>query len=490
MENYFVPLLFLGSVLLMLSIFASKSSQRFGVPTLIVFLAVGMLAGYDGPGGIYFDDPQLAQLLGIVALNYILFSGGLETKWESIRPIFYQGLSLSTIGVLITAGLTGVFAHYLLDFSIAEGLLLGAIVSSTDAAAVFSILRSRGVGLKHNLRPTLEFESGSNDPMAYFLTTSFLLLVQQPETSFISLVGSFFLQMSIGGLMGYLMGKLMVKIINYINLEVEGLYPVLMVAFVFFTYSGTELLYGNGFLSVYVSAIVLGNASFIHKKSSIRFFDAIAWLMQIVMFLILGLLVFPSQLIPTMTTGLAIALFLIFIARPLAVFISLSLSRQNFKDKLFVSWVGLRGAVPIIFATYPLLAGVEKAQVIFNLVFFISILSVTLQGTSLPTVARWLNLSVKEAIRRKYPMDLEWSNEDKTVLEQLTVTVNSRAHHTSIVDLNFPKNGLIVMIKRGTKYLTPNGSSVLQAGDILTIMANSEEDIESFRQILCHAPEA
>jgi len=487
MENFVAPLLFLGSVLLILSIFASKSTQRFGVPTLIVFLAIGMLAGYDGPGGIYFNDPQLAQILGIVALNYILFSGGLETKWESVRPIFYQGLSLSTLGVLITAGLTGFFAYYLLDFTLAEGLLLGAIVSSTDAAAVFSILRSRGVGLKHNLRPTLEFESGSNDPMAYFLTTSLLVLVQQPETSLTSLVGSFFLQMSIGGLLGYMMGKAMVKIINLINLEVEGLYPVLMVAFVFFTYSGTELLYGNGFLAVYISAIVMGNASFIHKKSAIRFFDALAWLMQIVMFLILGLLVFPSQIIPTMMTGLAIALFLIFVARPIAVFSALAFSRQNFKDKLFVSWVGLRGAVPIVFATYPLLAGVERAQVIFNLVFFISILSVTLQGTSLPTVARWLNLSVKEAIRRKYPMDLEWSNEDKTVLEQLTVTANSKGHHKSIVDLHFPKTGLIVMIKRGTKYITPNGSTMLQAGDILTIMANSEDDIESFRHILCHS---
>ena len=489
MENYFIPLFFLGSVLLILSIFATKSTQRFGVPTLLVFLTVGMLAGSDGPGGIYFDDPQLAQILGIIALNYILFSGGLETKWESIRPIFYQGLSLSTIGVVITATLTGFFAHYLLDFTIAEGLLLGAIVSSTDAAAVFTILRSRGVGLKHNLRPTLEFESGSNDPMAYFLTTSLLLLVQQPETSFLSLVGSFFLQMSLGGLLGYLLGKLMVKIINIINLEVEGLYPVLLMAFVFFTYSGTELLHGNGFLAVYVSAIVLGNASFIHKKSSIRFFDAIAWLMQIVMFLILGLLVFPSQLLPTMVSGLAIALFLILVARPFAVFIALAFSRQNFKDKVFVSWVGLRGAVPIIFATYPLLAGIEKAQIIFNLVFFISILSVTLQGTTLPKVARWLKLSVKEAIRRKYPMDLEWSNEDKTVLEQLTVTANSRAHHTSIVDLHFPKTGLIVMIKRGTKYITPNGSTILQAGDILTIMANSQEDIEAFRQIVCHSLE-
>ncbi len=245
MTSGLVILLFIGSLLLFLSIFASKSMQRFGVPALIVFLGIGMLAGADGPGGIYFDDPRIAQILGIIALNFILFSGGLDTKWESVKPVFYQGLSLSTLGVVLTAALTGWFSHIILGLTLIEGMLLGAIVSSTDAAAVFTVLRGRGVGLKGNLRPALELEGGSNDPMAYFLTASLTVLALQPESSIWGLMPSFFLQMSIGGAMGYGLGKLMIRLINKINLEVDGLYPVLLGAFVFFTYSATVLQAGD-----------------------------------------------------------------------------------------------------------------------------------------------------------------------------------------------------------------------------------------------------
>lgn len=479
MTSGLAVLLFIGSLLLFLSIFASKSTQRFGVPALIVFLGIGMLAGTDGPGGIYFNDPAIAQVLGIIALNFILFSGGLDTKWQSVRPILYQGLSLSTLGVLLTAFLTGWFAHVILGLTLIEGFLLGSIVSSTDAAAVFSILRGRGVGLKGNLRPTLELESGSNDPMAYFLTTSFTALVLQPESSIFVLIPTFFMQMSIGGAMGYLLGRLMIRLINKVNLEVDGLYPVLLIAFIFFTYSATELLYGNGFLAVYIAAVVLGNASFIHKKSLLKFFDASAWLMQILMFLTLGLFVFPSEMVEYIIPGLAISVFMILVARPITVFISLAFSKIRVKDKVFISWVGLRGAVPIIFATYPLIAGVEKAGLIFNIVFFISVLSVTVQGTTIPVVAKWLNRAVPESMRRKYPLDIELADDVKSELAEIEVIEGSFAANRPIVEIDFPKTGLIVMIKRNGKYLMPNGATVLQAGDFLTVMANNEDTLEA-----------
>jgi cell volume regulation protein A len=417
--------------------------------------------------------------LGIIALNFILFSGGLDTKWQSVKPVLYQGLSLSTIGVLLTAMLTGFFAHWMLGLSLIEGLLLGAIVSSTDAAAVFSILRGKGVGLKGNLRPALELESGSNDPMAYFLTASLTAMALQPESNILSLIPSFFLQMSIGGAMGYMLGKLMIRLINKINLEVEGLYPVLLVAFVLFTYSATELLFGNGFLSVYIAAVILGNASFIHKKSLLRFFDASAWLMQIIMFLTLGLLVFPSEMVESLLPGLAISVFIILVARPLAVFVSLAFSKLNVKDKVFISWVGLRGAVPIIFATYPLLAGLEQANLIFNIVFFISVLSVALQGTTLSLVAKWLHRAVPESMKRKFPLDIELGDEVRSELAEIEVASNSFASKRPIVEIDFPKTGLIVMIKRQGKYLMPNGSTILLPGDLLTVMANNDDTLEA-----------
>ena len=257
-------ILLLGSVLLFISIISSKTSFRIGIPTLLLFLIIGMLAGSDGPGGIIFDDPQTAQLLGVIALTFILFSGGLDTKWDSIKPIVRNGLALSTLGVLITAGLVGIFSAYVLNFTLYEGLLLGAIVSSTDAAAVFSILRSRNFGLKGRIRPLLEFESGSNDPMAYFLTISMIYLIQQPEAPFWTLIPRFFVDMALGVTAGYVFGKLMVWILNRIQLNIDGLYPVLVLSLVFFTFSFTERIGGNGFMAVYIAGILLGNSNFIH----------------------------------------------------------------------------------------------------------------------------------------------------------------------------------------------------------------------------------
>ena len=471
-------ILLLGSILLFVSILASKTSFRFGIPTLILFLIVGMLAGSDGPGGIYFNDPKIAQFMGAVALVFILFSGGLDTKWESIKPIFKNGISLSTLGVLITAVATGLFSSWLLNISTIEGLLLGAIVSSTDAAAVFSILRSKRIGLKGNLRPLLEFESGSNDPMAYFLTISFIYLLTDAEASTISLVPKFFIGMGLGAICGYAFGKLMVWIVNHIKLDVDGLYPVLILSLVFFTFSFTDAINGNGFLAVYISAIILGNANFIHKKSLMKFYDGQAWLMQIIMFLTLGLLVFPSQIPEVIPEGLLISMFLMLIARPLSVFIALARSKDlNARKKLFVSWVGLRGAVPIVFATYPMLAGVGKANVIFDLVFFISVLSVLLQGTTLGVVAKWLHVSVPEKLRRKFPLDIELSDDFKSELIELDITENSPVVNKAVVELKLPKTALIVMIYRNGKYMTASGDTILEVGDHLLMMADTKETV-------------
>jgi len=471
-------ILLLGSVLLFISIIASKTSFKLGVPTLILFLVVGMLAGSDGPGGIYFNDPRLAQFLGVVALTFILFSGGLDTKWESVKPVFWQGLSLSTLGVLVTAALVGVFTSYLLGITLAEGLLLGAIVSSTDAAAVFSILRTRSVGLKGNLRPTLEFESGSNDPMAYFLTISLTFVVLNPDTSVLVLIPKFFKGMILGAACGFAMGKIMIWLVNKIRLDVAGLYPVLVLSLVFFTFSFTDFIGGNGFLAIYISGIILGSSNFIHKKSLMKFYDGQAWLMQIVMFLSLGLLVYPSKIVPILGSGILISAFLIFAARPIAVFLSLSFAKGlNFRKKLFISWVGLRGAAPIVFATYPMLAGVHYADTIFNLVFFISVSSVVLQGSMLPIVARWLHVSVPGSIKRNFPLDIELKEDIKSELVELDIPHNSPIAGKAVVQIGMPKGALIVLIHRNQKYISANGDTVIEANDHLLVMADNKSVI-------------
>lgn len=444
-----------------------------------------MLAGSDGLGGIYFNDPHIAQFLGVVALTFILFSGGLETKWESIRPVLRDGISLATIGVLITAISVGFFTSWLLDIPIEVGLLLGAIVSSTDAAAVFSILRSRSIGLKGVLRPLLEFESSSNDPMAYFLTISFITLVTREDATLISFLPSFVKGMAIGAGCGYVLGKSMGWVVNKIKLDIDGLYPVLVLAMMFFTFSFTDAIGGNGFLAVYISGIILGNTNFIHKRSLIKFYDGQAWLMQIVMFLTLGLLVYPSRIVPIIPQGVIISLFLIFIARPVAVFVSLTFAKDlHYRKKLFLSWVGLRGAVPIVFATYPLLAGVSYADVIFNLVFFISVTSVLLQGTTLSIVANWLHVSVPEKMKRKFPLDIELKEDMKSELMEFDIPNDSPVVGKAIVQLNLPKKALIVMINRKGKYITPGGDTVLNEGDHLLLMAATKEVAEEVTTVL------
>lgn len=477
-------ILLVGSLLLLVSIIAGKTSYKFGVPTLLLFLAIGMLAGSDGIGGIHFNDPKIAQFIGIVSLNFILFSGGLDTNWTAVKPILREGLVLSTVGVLLTAVSLGAFVWVVTDFTIYESMLLGSIVSSTDAAAVFSILRSKSLALKTNLRPTLELESGSNDPMAYVLTISFLTLVVNQDQSLVSIIPIFFQQMVLGGIAGFAFGKLSKIIINRIKLDFEGLYPVLVIALMFITFSATDFVGGNGFLAIYICAVYLGNQDLIHKKTILRMFDGLAWLMQIVLFLTLGLLVFPSQIIPYLGIGMLISLFLIIVARPVSVFLSLMFFKMKLRRRFYISWVGLRGAVPIVFATYPLLAGVEKANMIFNIVFFISVTSVLIQGTTLSIVAKWLHVALPEKVKKITEMDKFILELPKSSLREFEILPDFHAVNKRIVDLNFPKSAFIVMIKRNGAYIRPSGSTELEANDILMVLADSMGDFDKVESCL------
>ncbi|MEO5891163.1 MAG: potassium/proton antiporter [Ferruginibacter sp.] len=481
-------ILLIGSMLLLISIIAGKTTSKLGVPTLIFFLIVGILAGSEGIGGIHFENTELAQLIGVVALNFILFSGGLDTNWKVIKPVLWRGVMLSTVGVFLTAFCVGMFVHFVFGFSLAEGMLLGAIVSATDAAAVFSILRNKGIGLKGYLRPVLELESGSNDPMAYFLTISLTAIVATGQVSFAELAVSFLKEFIIGGAIGFLMGRASLWIINNIKLETEGLYPVLTIALAMLTYSATHFIGGNGFLAIYISAIVLGNSNFIHKRSLIRFYDGQAWLMQITLFLTLGLLVFPSHILPIIGAGLLISAFLIFVARPISVFISLAFFKSNTRSKIFLSWVGLRGGVPIVFATYPLISGIEKAEMIFNLVFFISVTSVLLQGTTLAYVAKLLHLDVPSKAKRR--TDFEIADNSKKEKVQLEISPGNTVIGKMVVQLDFPRGAQIMTVKRDNEYIIPVGSTRIQADDKLFILAEDKRTVELVYDSLHLSPPA
>ena len=394
---------FLAAALLLVSIVLSKTSYKFGMPSLLLFLVTGILAGSEGIGGIEFDDYGFAQVIGNIALIFIMFSGGMETKFSTIRPVLAQGVVLSTLGVLLTVFVVGGFVYLVTDFSLLVSMLIGSIVSSTDAAAVFGVFRTRKMGLKNNLRPLLELESGSNDPMAYIMTTTFIYLIQQPDTSFASMAWLLVRSFVLGTVAGWAFGKTSLLLINRIKLDTDGLYPVLVMATTLLTFASTDLIGGNGFLAIYISAVILGNGNFVHKRSLMQFNDGLAWLMQVVMFLMLGLLVYPSKIVPVIGIGLVISFFMILVARPLVIFILTAFSRFSLRDKIFISWGGLRGAVPIVFASYALVAGVPHADTIFNIVFFISISSVLIQGTSLPLMARWLGLDLPSSDARQHP---------------------------------------------------------------------------------------
>jgi len=389
--------LFICAVLLTVSVLASKASGFLGIPSLLLFLIVGMLAGSDGPGGIYFDDAHATQGVGTVALAFILFAGGMGTPWKQVRPYVAPALCLSTIGTLVTTCGIGAFLHYSLSYPWLEALLVGAIVSSTDAAAVFGIVKAGKVPLRKDLLAVIELESGSNDPLAVFLTLAFIGLITGQNHSIASLIPEFFVEMGVGAVVGYLVGRIGVLAMRRLNLDLDSLYTVLSISVVLLAYSGAALCHGNGFLAVYIAGITYGNGEFDQSAGLRRFHDALSWLMQIAMFLVLGLLVFPRQLPAVAWEGVLLAGFLMFVARPLGVGLVLAPFKFRLKEIAFVGWAGLRGAVPIVLATYPLVAGLPKAHEMFSLVFFVVLLSSLLQGSSLAWVAKRLGLLTEAA---------------------------------------------------------------------------------------------
>jgi len=404
----------------------------------------------------------------------------LDTDFKTLRPILASGLALSTLGVLITAGVVGLFAVFALNFSPTEGLLLGAIVSSTDAAAVFSILRTQSVNLRGKIEPLLELESGSNDPMAILLTVSLIRLISDPTTPFIDLLLRFVQEAALGMIIGYLIGRIAALNINRLRIY-EGLYPVLTITLAMLTYGLTATIGGNGFLAVYLAGLILGRGNFIHKRSLLRIHDALAWLMQIMMFLTLGLLVFPSRVIANAGAGLFIAVILIILARPASTFITLSLSRFSVAEKLMIAWVGLCGAAPIIMATFPLLAGIDRADAIFNIVFFVVLLSVTVQGTTIVPMARLLRVESSDVKRPPSPLELNQTTSVKSELAELVIAPGSAFAGRQIVDLHLPEGTLIVLIGRGGEYLVPGGSTILEENDTILVLAG-DSALDHLRQ--------
>ena len=481
--------LLISSIILFISILAGKAGFRVGLPALLLFLGIGMLFGSDGLG-LQFSNPHIAQFIGMIALSIILFSGGMDTKLSEIRPIAYQGVILATVGVLATTIITGVFIFWLTEMvtgyetlTLPESLLMAAVMSSTDSASVFSILRSKGVYLKQRLRPTLELESGSNDPMAYMLTIILIAYIQSGGMDFQEGIISLIVQLGLGLIFGYFLGKASVWIINKVNVENQSLYPILLLAIIFFIFAATTLSKGNGYLAVYIAGFVVGNAKIVHKKSIGTFFDGFTWLWQIAMFIMLGLLVNPHELLPVAGIGLTVGIFMIIFARPISVFLCL-LPFRNFstKGKLYISWVGLRGAVPIISATYPLIAGIVNAGLIFNVVFFITILSLLIQGSSVTHVAKWLHLT--DEPDRKDEFGIELPEEIKSAMSEIDITPEVLTHGNKLMQLQLPDHTLAVMVKRNGKFFIPKGNTELRENDkLLMISDNDEALLQSYQSL-------
>lgn len=477
------------SVLFLVSICAGKISSRLGTPALLLFLVIGMLCGSDGLG-IHFEDTSTAQTIGTIALCVILYSGGLSTRINEIKPVMVQGILLATVGVLLTSALTGLLVYLIFGslfkstaMGLVTALLLSSTMSSTDSASVFSILRSKGLHLKNNLRPMLELESGSNDPMAYVLVITFIEIIkmQSATPNYGAAILTLVIQLVVGAAAGFILGKLSILAINKINIDNTSLYPIMVFTFSTLIFSITYFIQGNGYLAVYIGGLVLGNSSFVHKRSSLNFLEGLTWLFQLLMFLTLGLLVNPHELIPIVVPGLVISAIMIFVTRPVSVFLSLLPFRKKdgvgYKEKLFISWCGLRGAVPIIFAIMPLAAEVPEARTIFNIVFFCTLVSLLLQGTTLPVVARWLDLEDKTVQEDKAleEFDVEFADEIKSVTSEITLNEQSLAKGPYLMNLSLPDKTLVVMVKRNNKYFVPTGKTSLNVGDKLLIITDNQQ---------------
>lgn len=477
-ENF----LFVGALLLFVAVLAGKAAYRVGTPALLLFLGVGMLFGYEEfMFHVEFESYDFAQFIGMVAMCIILFSGGMDTKFSEIRPVMAPGIVLATLGVVFTALIVGTFIYYLagyfgVEITLPMALLLAATVSSTDSASVFSILRSKKQGLSENLRPLLELESGSNDPMAYMLTIALIQVIASGSGFDLGLlVKDLLVQFFVGGVMGYAFGRLAVWLINKVNLSNSSLYPILLLSLVFITFTITDLLHGNGYLAVYILGVIVGNARLVFRKEINTFMNGLTWFSQIVMFLSLGLLVNPHEMLGVSVSAMLIGLFMIFVARPLTVMLCLLPFRQmTFKAKCFVSWVGLRGAVPIIFATYPVVSEIPGSQVIFNIVFFITLLSLIFQGMTIAPVAKWLGLDLPEE-KEGNEFGVEIPEEIDSQLTDVTLTPEMLEDGNRLMDMNIAPGTLVMLVKRGSEFMIPNGRMELKVGDKLLYISENKK---------------
>ena len=470
-----------GALLLFVAVMAGKVAYRFGAPALLLFLGVGMLFGLNF---ISYRSVEMTQFVGMIALCIILFTGGMDTKFSEIKPIIGPGVVLATVGVVMTAfvlaGFVWLVAPWLgIEIPFALALLLASTMSSTDSASVFSILRSKKQGLKQNLRPLLELESGSNDPMAYMMTI-LLISVVSNTSSGVGLgmsVVFFVVQMVVGALSGYLIGRLAVWTINRIKLANHSLYSVLLLAFIFFSFAFTDLIKGNGYLAVYLSGLVIGNHKLEQKRPLTVFFDGFTWLMQIVMFLTLGLFVNSDELLEprVLILGGLVGAFMILVARPLTVFICMAPFRKfTTKARLYVSWVGLRGAVPILFAIYPLMAHVENAGLLFNVVFLGTIISLLVQGTTVSGMANLLGLAYEE---RESAFSVDMHQDMKSALTEVEVNETMLESGHMLKDITLPENTLVMMVCRNGEYFVPQGKTELLLGDKLLVISDRSEEL-------------
>ncbi len=470
----------LGSLLLISGVITTKFSSKFGVPALVLFILVGMIAGSDGIGLIYFDNARIAQGVGILALIIIVFEGGLLTNKHTVKDVIKPSMVLATLGVLITSIIVGLGAVLILKVSLVEGFLFGAIVGSTDAAAVFAVLK--GKNIKTKLGSTLEVESGSNDPMAVFLTISMINILTVEDPNYLTLILSFFWQMGLGAFLGFFLGKAASYSINYINLESSGLYPVFALSFALLTYSLTDLLMGSGLLAVYVSALVIGNRELTYRHSIFKFNEGFAWMMQIWMFVILGLFVFPSELFTweIIFKGLALAFILIFIARPAAVFISMINCKFTNKEKYFLSWAGLKGAVPIVLATFPMINGIENSQLFFNVVFFVVLISALIQGSTISIIAEKLNLTGPKKVESPYSIELISIGKANAEIIEFEVNEEVGLLNRTLEEIEFPKDVLVNAIIRDGDLITPIGETKILLGDVIYVLVakKSKKELE------------
>ena len=468
-----VKLMIISGLVLLISITSSKVLYKFGVPILLIFIILGMLFGSDGIVGIYFSDYELTKELCSIALVMIMFYGGFGTNWEMAKPSATPSILMSTLGVLITAALTGLFSSLILGTTLLEGLLIGSIVASTDAASVFAILRSQKLNLEGSLASLLEVESGSNDPIAYMITLTILTLMNNGGLS--SVASMLVNQIVFGILIGTILAKIAVYSVKKANFEIKGFYPIFITAIAILSYSLSEWLGGNGYLSVYMAGIIIGNSKIPYKKTLYQFFDGISWIMQIALFFILGLLSFPSKFFSIAGVSIPISIFMIVVARPVATFIILHPFKFSNKEKLFISWVGLRGAASIVFAIYAVTYGVHIENDIFHIVFFVALFSVAIQGTLLPNIARKLKLVDDNAYVLKTFND--YSGDMSSKLLEVNVSKNSKWINKSIVNADIPDDILIVMIKRKGDIIIPKGATIIEEGDILIVSGENIEQL-------------